>query len=177
MNGRSTGWLFIIFLIYTNPLSLKLLFPEFHPSCPNFTILEALMKKVIVLGFILLTFFGISALSQSVTVKDGNYRIVLRMDGDIIKNNNYKIIGRIDGTVLKDGNYRIIARIDGDLIKDQNYQTIGRIDGNTIKNSEYRIVGRIDGDVIKDSNYKIIARIDGSPRMTQLIAMLYFLIL
>ena len=141
-----------------------------------FTILKLLMKKAITLGFIFLTFFSVNAISQSITVKDANYRVVLRMDGDVIKNNNYKIIGRIDGTVIKDGNYKVIARIDGDLIKDHSYQTIGRIDGNTIKNGNYRIVGRMDGDVIKDGNYKIIARIDGSPRRTQLIAMLYFLI-
>ena len=88
------------------------------------------MKKNIFLSLLLVTLFGFSAMSQSIIVKDGNYNIQLRIDGDIVKNNNYDIIGRIDGSIIKDGNYNIIGRIDGNSIKDGNYNIVGRIDGS-----------------------------------------------
>lgn len=59
------------------------------------------MKKTVFLFFVLLTFFSPSALSQSIIVKDGNYNIRLRIEGNIVKDGNYNIIGRIDGSVLK----------------------------------------------------------------------------
>ena len=71
------------------------------------------MKKTIFLSLLLVTLFGFSAMSQSITVKDGNYNTQLRIDGDIIKDGNYNVIGRIDGDVIKDGNYNIVGRIDG----------------------------------------------------------------
>ena len=43
------------------------------------------MKKTIFLSLFLITFFSLAAVSQSITVKDGNYNIKLRIDGDIIK--------------------------------------------------------------------------------------------
>ena len=108
----------------------------------------------------LINLFGFSAMAQSITVKDGNYNIQLRIDGDIVKNNNYYVIGRIDGNIIKDGNYNVICRIDS----------------NTIKDGNYNIIGRIDGNIIKDGNYNIVGRIDGSPRSKQLISILYFLV-
>ena len=71
------------------------------------------MKKTVFLSLLLVTLFGFSAMAQSITVKDGNYNIQLRIDGDIVKNNNYNVIGRIDGNTIKDGNYNIVGRIDG----------------------------------------------------------------
>ena len=88
------------------------------------------MKKTIFLSLLLVTLFGLPSVSQSITVKDGNYNIQLRIDSDIVKNNNYKIIGRIDGNIIKDGNYTIICRIDGNTIKDGNFNIVGRIDGS-----------------------------------------------
>jgi hypothetical protein len=88
------------------------------------------MKKTLLLFFVLMTFFSLSALSQSIIVKDENYNIKLRIEGNIVKDGNYNIIGRIDGSVLKDGNYNIIARIDGNVIKDANYNIVARIDGS-----------------------------------------------
>ena len=88
------------------------------------------MKKTVFLSLLLVTLFGFSAMAQSITVKDGNYNIQLRIDGDIVKNNNYNVIGRIDGNIIKDGNYNVICRIDGNTIKDGNYNIIGRIDGS-----------------------------------------------
>ena len=71
------------------------------------------MKKTVFLSLLLVTLFGFSAMAQSITVKDGNYNIQLRIDGDIVKNNNYNVIGRIDGNTIKDGHYNIVGRIDG----------------------------------------------------------------
>ena len=88
------------------------------------------MKKTVFLSLLLVTLFGFSAMAQSITVKDGNYNIQLRIDGDIVKNNNYNVIGRIDGNIIKDGNYNVICRIDGNTIKDGNYNIVGRIDGS-----------------------------------------------
>jgi hypothetical protein len=88
------------------------------------------MKKTVFLSLLLVTLFGFSAMAQSITVKDGNYNIQLRIDGDIVKNNNYNVIGRIDGNIIKDGNYNIVGRIDGNTIKDGNYNIVGRIDGS-----------------------------------------------
>ena len=71
------------------------------------------MNKSIFLSLFLLTLFSFSAVSQSIIVKDGNYNIVGRIDGNIIKDGNYNIVGRIDGNIIKDSNYNIVARITG----------------------------------------------------------------
>ena len=68
-------------------------------------------------------------MSQAMLVKDGNYNVRLRIDGNVVKNENYQVLARIDGDQIKDGNHKVIARIDGDQIKDGNYNVIGRLDG------------------------------------------------
>ena len=88
-----------------------------------------MVKKIVTLGFFMFAFAVSSASAQTIDIKDSNYRIVGRIDGDVIKDGNYNIIGRIDGNVIKDRNYNIIARIDGNVIKDRNYNIIGRING------------------------------------------------
>ena len=88
------------------------------------------MKKTVFLSLLLVTLFGFSAMAQSITVKDGNYNVICRIDSNTIKDGNYNVIGRIDGNIIKDGNYNIVGRIDGNTIKDGNYNIVGRIDGS-----------------------------------------------
>jgi len=67
--------------------------------------------------------------AQTIEIKDSNYRIEGRVDGNVIKDKSYNVIGRIDGDVIKDKSYNIIARIDGNVIKDKSYNVIGRVSG------------------------------------------------
>ena len=82
-------------------------------SCARHELGSYYMKKNLLLFFVLLAFFSLSALSQSIIVKDGNYTTRLRIEGNIVKDGNYNIRLRIEGSVLKDANYNIVARIDG----------------------------------------------------------------
>jgi hypothetical protein len=40
--------------------------------------------------------------AQTIEIKDSNYRIAGRIDGEVIKDERYNIIGRIDGNIIKD---------------------------------------------------------------------------
>src|SRR5574344_1546417 len=86
-------------------------------------------------------------------------------------------ISNAQSLVLKDRNYNVDIRVDGNTLKDNNYNTIARIDGDVIKDNNYNVIARIDGDVVKDRNYNVIGRLDGRPSRTQLLAMLYFLVM
>lgn len=120
------------------------------------------MSRLPVCFFNLMLFLILPSTGISQTIRDGNSKLIVRINGGEIRDSNSRKIGTIysDG-VVRNSSGEKLGTIQDDKVVDDNGATVFKYDSGTVRDKNGRLIYRIAHGDIRSSSNKLMFKFEG----------------